>query len=218
MTKRTKNPEVDEVPLIDLQILILAGGYSQRFEGRKAFHKINDKPIVRHVFDRVSELSDNNIIVSCKAGKENLKELIPGVEIIRDKFEEEGPVVGLLSSLPVVESQYVAVVTCDCPKIEAQVIKKLYLEGKDHDGAVPRWPNGQIEPLQAVYKTESMVKVLNAAWSLNKMKFSEILKMLSDLVYVPTEKLKQIDPELKTFYNVNSPEALQALMKKSRGE
>ncbi|KXA95053.1 hypothetical protein AKJ65_02750 [candidate division MSBL1 archaeon SCGC-AAA259E19] len=63
-----------------------------------------------------------------------------------------------------------------------------------------------------------MVKVLNAAWSLNKMKFSEILKMLSDLVYVPTEKLKQIDPELKTFYNVNSPEALQTLMKKSRGE
>lgn len=203
---------MDKVPSADLGILILAGGYSQRFEERKAFHRINGKPMIRHVFDRVSDLSDN-IIISCKAGKKDLKELIPEAKIIQDKFEEDGPVVGLLSSLPAVESQYIAVVSCDCPKIEPQVIKNLYLEGKGHDGAVPRWPNGQIEPLQAVYHTKSMINVLNTAWSLGKMKLGEILKMLSDLIYVSTEKLEQIDPELKTFYNVNSPEALQTLMK-----
>ena len=193
-----------------LGILILAGGSSERMSAEKAFFEINGKPMIRHVVERVFKLS-NEIVISCKSGREKLVELFPQVNVVLDKNKKKGPLTGLMSALPEIRSEYTALVTCDCPKIKSEVIRLLFEYAKNHGGAVPRWPNGYMEPLQAVYETVKLRKAVNEAWKGGKMKLTNVLKKIPDIVYVSTKKLKLIDPKLESFINVNSPEDIKLL-------
>ena len=187
-----------------LGILILAGGGSKRFGGEKAFFEIRGKPMIQHVFERVSKLS-TEILISCRARREKLAEMFPDAKVIVDKWEEKGALTGLASALPEVRSEYVALVTCDSPKVNPHVIELLYGTAKGHDCAIPRWPKGYTEPLQAVYKTEKLREAVGKAWKSKKMKLATVLEMLPDVVYIPTERFKEVDPKLESFLNVNAP-------------
>ena len=188
-----------------LGILILAGGGSKRFGGEKAFFELRGKPMVQHVFERISKLS-TGIVISCKSSGEKLREMFPDAKIIMDKWDEKGALTGLASALPEVRSEYVALVTCDSPKIKPQVLELLFDYASGHDGAIPRWPNGYIEPLQAVYRTDRLREAVRKAWEKKRMRLISFLEMLPDVVYVPTERLREFDPKLETFLNINSPE------------
>ena len=144
----------------------MAGGGGKRFGGEKAFFEIRGKPMIQHVFDRISKLSAE-IVISCKSG-EKLAGMFPEAKIIVDKWGEKGALTGLASALPEVESGYVALVTCDSPKVKPEVIELLFDSAKGHDGAIPRWPNGCVEPLQAVYKTEELREAVRKAWKRKK--------------------------------------------------
>ncbi len=192
--------------------MVLAGGGSERLGREKAFFEIDGKPMIQHVVGEVSKLS-KEIAISCRSsGREKLVGMFLGAKVVVDEDERKGALTGLVSALPEIKSEYTALVTCDCPKIKLEVIKLLFENAKNHGGAVPRWPNGYVEPLQAVYKTEKLRKAVNEAWKKGKMKLMEVLNGIPDIVYVPTEKLRVIDPKLESFMNVNSPEDIELLL------
>jgi molybdopterin-guanine dinucleotide biosynthesis protein A len=194
--------------LKDLGVLILAGGGGKRFGGEKAFFEINGKPMIQHVVERISNLSEE-LVITCRSGEKRLAKMFPNAKVIVDKSEIRGALAGLVSGLPEIGSGYTAVVTCDCPMIEPEVLKMLYERAKGRGGAVPRWPNGYLEPLQAIYDTRELLEAANRAWERNDMRLAEVLKLVPDLVYVSTDELRKVDPFLKTFLNVNSPEELR---------
>lgn len=191
--------------LKDLSVLILSGGKSKRFGKNKAFFKINGKHMIQHVFERVSKFT-NEIVISCKDECDKLSKMFPNSKIVKDVVNETGPLVGLVSSLPHISSTYVAVITCDSPKINHLLIRALLDRARGHDGAVPMWPNGYLEPLQAVYDKERLRSVVENLYRKNEMKISKVIKNLKDIVYLPIDNLKVIDPKLESFLNANSPE------------
>jgi molybdopterin-guanine dinucleotide biosynthesis protein A len=193
-----------------LAILILAGGDSKRFGGEKAFFEIEGRPMIQRVVEEVSKLS-GEIVISCRTGLERLAIMYPEAKIIPDKWDKKGALTGIVSALPEVESDYVALVTCDCPKIKSGVIEMLFKSARGHDGATPRWPNGYIDPLQAVYRTKKLQVAAQKVWERGKMRLADVLKMLPDVVYVSTEELKKVDPKLESFLNVNLPEDVVGL-------
>jgi len=193
-----------------LAILVLAGGGSERFGSKKAFFEIEGGPMIQHVVEGVSKIS-REIVISCRAGREKLAMMFPEAKVVSDRWNRRGALTGILSALPEVTSEYVALVTCDCPKIKAGVLEMLFKSAKCHDGAIPRWPNGYIEPLQAVYRTEKLREAAQEAWKNGKMRLADVLKNLADVVYVSTEKIKNKDPTLETFLNVNSMNDLARL-------
>jgi molybdopterin-guanine dinucleotide biosynthesis protein A len=194
----------------DLGVLILAGGGGGRFGAEKAFFRISGKPMVQHAVERVSRLS-NEIVLSCKSNREKFVKMFHKAKVIADEHAKTGALTGLVSALPAIKSSYVAVVTCDCPMIKPEVIELLYQSAKNRDGAVPRWPNGYLEPLQAVYKTERLRGAVEDAWKSGEMRLAEALERLRNVVYVPTEKLKKVDPRLESFLNVNSPQDIKMI-------
>jgi molybdopterin-guanine dinucleotide biosynthesis protein A len=196
------------VSLKGLGILILAGGGGKRFGGEKAFFEINGKPMIQHVVERVSDLS-KELVIACRSDGKRLAKMFPTAKVIVDKSEIRGALAGLVGGLPEIESEYTAVMTCDCPLIEPEVIKMLFERARGRGGAVPRWPNGYLEPLQAVYNTTELLKAANRAWERNDMRLTKVLKLIPDLAFVSTDELRKVDPLLKTFLNVNSPEELR---------
>jgi molybdopterin-guanine dinucleotide biosynthesis protein A len=194
----------------ELGVLILAGGGGKRFGGEKAFFEISGKPMIQRVVERISELSED-LVISCRSGEEKLAKMFPNAKIAVDESEIEGALTGLVSGLPKIKSGYTAVVTCDCPMIKPEVIETLFGYAKGRGGAVPRWPSGYVEPLQAVYNTEKLRVAVQRIWRRGKMKLADVLNTIPDLTYVPTEKLANVDPALKSFINVNSPQDLERL-------
>ena len=66
-----------------------------------------------------------------------------------------------------------------------------------------------MEPRQAVYRTAALRAAVDLAWKEERMRLVEVIDMLEDVVWVPTEELREVDPELKSFLNVNSPDEVE---------
>ena len=189
-----------------LALLILAGGRSERWGTEKALVEVEGKPLVLHVLEGLGALSEERVI-SCKPG---LGLRLPGVRVVEDISEEKGALVGLFSSLPHIRSKYVAVVACDHIRASLRVMERLAERAEGHDGAIPRWPNGYLEPLYAVYRTGSLRKAVEEGMRRGERRLKKVLEGL-DLIHVPVEELRELDPGLDCFFNLNSPEDLLRL-------
>jgi molybdopterin-guanine dinucleotide biosynthesis protein A len=59
--------------------------------------------------------------------------------------------------------------------------------------------------LQAVYRTGPVLEASNATFLAGKLNMQAMLDRLQCIRYVSTLVLEQLDPELKTFFNINTP-------------
>lgn len=195
-------------PWRETGFLILAGGHSRRFGEPKAFFQFEDRNLIEHV---VRPLNASELVISCRTGEGELADLFPRARVVRDRGSVKGPMAGLLRALPLVRSEYVVVLPCDSPRLRPEVIGLLVERARGRSAAVPRWPAGHIEPLTAVYRTREMEEAVQSAWENGEMKLSRAIDRLSDVVYVPTEEIGEVDPDLDSFTNINVPSDLEGI-------
>lgn len=74
-------------------------------------------------------------------------------KIVRDVFEDVGPLAGLYSGMMVSSSPYIFVTTCDTPNITKDFIEYIlgYLSS-DYDAVIIKDSEGRIHPLCGIYK------------------------------------------------------------------
>jgi len=166
--------------------------------------------MIKRVVDAVSKVSGEVVIVtSSRRTSMSVSKIVGGgITIIEDEEEGRGPLMGILTGCKRIHAEYVAVVPCDAPYLNPRVLMKLFERAEGHDAAVPRWPNGYLEPLHSVYRRQA---VLGVAQDLLKRGYRSTLRLiegLKDVVYVSVEELKSIDERLLTFFNVNTPRDL----------
>ena len=193
-------------------VLILAGGKSQRFQHfDKCFLSINNKPLIQHVIDRISPVADE-IIVAVRDRKqgEQIRDEIPNkVVLVFDSLEGFGPLAGFLAGLKRASFPYSLVIGCDMPFVNPDVVKFLFeIASTGYDAVVPRWENGQVEPLHAVYRKEPILTAIKEAAGKGDGKIFTVLSQLKKVYFLPVSKIREIDPRLKTFTNINTAEEL----------
>jgi molybdopterin-guanine dinucleotide biosynthesis protein A len=187
--------------------LILAGGMGRRLGFKeKALIDINGRPLITLVIESLEKIVDNIIIsVRDEAQGELLNSRISGCWFAYDAYKNRGPLAGVLSGLYACKDEYCFIAACDMPFINSKVVKMLFKECEEFDAAIPCWKYGLLEPLHAVYRCESMIKETKKAIEKGE---NIILAPVSKLRvnYVAVDDIKKIDPKLKTFMNVNTPE------------
>jgi len=190
--------------------VILAGGRSSRLGVDKSLLQIGKRTMIEHVMENISDVVDEIWVVARdeEQGKRIISKL-GEANMAYDYILGYGPVAGMLAGLQSARAEYVIVLACDMPFVNSDVVNLLFSLAKGYDAAVPRWPDGRIEPLHAVYERKKMAGACEKAIEEGKR---NILAPLSTLQthYVSTEAIKKIDPELKTFVNVNVPHDLEA--------
>jgi molybdopterin-guanine dinucleotide biosynthesis protein A len=73
------------------------------------------------------------------------------------------------------------------------------------DAAIPRSKEGHLEPLQAVYRRDSMLHEAEQSLGNGRLSPSDAISRLTRVVFVSIEdEIAKIDPELRTFFNVNT--------------
>ncbi len=176
--------------------LVLAGGQSRRMGQDKALLRRGGKSQLEHVVSMLDELLPE-VFVSVRADQADEPERAKFPQVV-DRFDDMGPVAGVLSALEEHPGADWLVVACDLPNVDAGTIEFL-LENIDTSRPFTAYESshdGLPEPLCAVYRCGS----------------AGILKGFVDegltcprkmLIRSDTRLLKHPDP--RALDNVNTP-------------
>ncbi len=193
--------------------LILVGGRSRRMGFReKALLPIGDKTILEYVMDTLDGVMDEIIIsVRDTQQQELLKDYTQGYDVVLDKYRDVGPLSGILEGLRAANGEYVFVAACDMPFINNDVVELLFKRAEGHDAAIPVWENENLEPMHAVYRTRPMaVETKKAILRNEKFVLAPVFKM-QDIVFVNMDEIRELDPDLRTFVNINTSDDMKKL-------
>ena len=194
--------------------IVLAGGFSSRFGQDKGLLELADKPLIRHVTDAIDPLVDEVVVVT--KSRERVLEysnvLVADVQFVVDVCEARSPLIGALTGFGSAHGKYSLLLPFDTPFISDQVVSLLFELCQGKTAVIPRWPNGYIEPLNAVYHTKLALEAAENAVTEGKMKVRALIEKLQGVRYISTIAIQQLDPELLTFFNVNTPADLNRAM------
>ena len=186
--------------------IILAGGSSTRLGQDKGLLKLGNKPLAKHVIDAVDGLVDEKILVvssntqaRCYTGH-----IFSNIRVVIDKWGLQSPLVGALTGFQSAQNDYSILLSCDIPFLSRDILSFLLDLSLNKSAVVPRWPNGYIEPLQAVYCTKLARIASENALQKGALNMLAMIDRLQRIRYVSTLLLRQLDSELATFFNVNT--------------
>ncbi|MDH5793324.1 MAG: molybdenum cofactor guanylyltransferase [Candidatus Bathyarchaeota archaeon] len=186
--------------------IILAGGFSNRFGQDKGLLQLANKPLIKHVLDAISTLIDEKMVVaSSKVQAENYAKVLGSdVNVLIDVDDAQSPLIGALTGFKEAHERYALLLSCDTPFVSRDVVSLLFELCINRNAVIPRWPNGYIEPLQAVYCAKPAYEAAQNALSEGKLNMQSMVDRLRSVRYVSTLVLQQLDPGLRTFFNVNT--------------
>jgi molybdopterin-guanine dinucleotide biosynthesis protein A len=192
---------------LDRSAIILAGGSSTRFGEDKGVIKLGQKPLIRHAVDTVSGLVEEIIIVTNSKERANTySKLLPAnVKFTFDSTESNGPLIGALAGFETAQGKYSLLLPFDAPFASKEVISLLFELCIGKTATIPRWPNDDIEPLHAVYQTKAALEAAKKVVDQGELRLRVMIEELRGVRYISTLVIEQLDPELRTFFNVNTP-------------
>lgn len=117
------------------------------------------------------------------------------------------PKSGVYSGLDQARHEYVLTVGCDMPFLNPALLAHMLRLPRDYDALLPRHGDGMVEPLHAVYSRacrEPILRRLQAGqfWAISYLPDVRVR-------YVEEQELRRLDPDLRSFFNVNTPEQLR---------
>lgn len=186
--------------------LILAGGRGRRLGYKeKALIPVRGRTILEHNLDVLERLVDE-IIISARDDKQKsmLHRYMDEGTIVTDRYLDVGPLAGILEGLKAANGEYAVITACDMPFLNSEVVEMLFERALGHDAAIPVWENEVLEPLHAVYCIKSMVRETEKAIKRKDKFVLAPVFNLKDVVYVDMDEIRIIDPELRTFMNINT--------------
>ncbi len=185
-----------------VSIAILCGGKSTRFGRDKALYRFRGKPMYRHVWDKLSPMTDDIFLQVAKKYK------TVNDSMNEDLYPERGPLGGIASALLHARHEQVFVVACDMPFLDIRLLDHLVAMG-EVDIVVPKWRDGKTEPTCALYrKTVAPMTIL-----LTKdgpVRISTLFSQKLNVSFMQIEPLiEQGKLNSDCFINVNVPEDLE---------
>lgn len=183
--------------------VILAGGLSRRFDGvDKALIRINGRRIIGRLVDCFSTLFNELILVTNSPEKY----LEWDLQIVTDLYAVRSSLTGIHAALTYASHAHVFVSACDTPFLHSEIIRTLLDAVAPHiDVVIPETGAGY-EPLCAVY-SKKCLQPIERNLSQGNYKIQNSFRKLR-LKPIKEATLRRLDPELMSFYNINSPEDL----------
>lgn len=132
-----------------------------------------------------------------------------GLPLYTDLLPGAGPLGGLYTALSAARGPLVAVIACDMPFVSAALLRAQYdlLTREEVDVVIPCSPNG-IEPLHAIYRKDACLEAVRTALDAGERKMTAWLPGVRSRVMM-VDEVALVDPEFRSFINVNSPEELR---------
>jgi molybdenum cofactor guanylyltransferase len=188
--------------------IVLVGGEARRANGReKYFFTYHGRTFIERLVESLRQVVDEIILVDRDPEQCTRFNTFGGIRCITDIRMKIGPVGGLHAGSLAAQGDLIFVSACDMPCIDPRVIEYLFNHIDDYDAVIPRWNSAMLEPLHAVYRRTALVNYLEHH---DSQSLREMVLNLSAR-YIMVDELQSIDPELRTFTNINKLEDLERI-------
>ncbi len=181
--------------------VVLAGGQSSRMGEDKSLLVADNLPMIEKIIRQLKGHFREIIISANDIEKFRFLNL----RVVPDLEKDNGPLMGIYSTLLQSAHEINFVVACDIPDLNMDYVKELMRQAKCHEIVVPVWSDGKFEPLFAVYNKSILDRVKNMLAS-GKRKIN-ILFESADIKYLP------MPDQLRWYKNLNTREDYQNYIK-----
>ena len=209
-----------------IAIMILIGGKSTRFGSDKGLFEFLGKPLISYQLETLSPLNyDIFIVAHSKNQVSRYLRIIDITKIMAFIIDDNNitsdsplriPLLGLYSGFKELYKlgyKKSFVISCDLPLIQFNVLKFLIKQSNGFDCCIPKWNNGFLEPLFAIYPIKKAYKKAEENLKNRKYKLTNIIGDNWKIRFISIENsIKQFDQNLLTFLNINTPEDIKLLM------
>jgi molybdopterin-guanine dinucleotide biosynthesis protein A len=190
--------------------IVLVGGQSSRMGQPKAALDFGGIPLLTRIVVELKWWFDEIVIVAAPewAGQPRIE--IPGLKIVHDETAFAGPLDALRRGLNAIEHGVAFACSCDLPLLNSDVAADFVAMLEDFDAVIPE-VGGKLQPLHAVYrkKCASAIESLESSGETRLTASAEVINGRK----VGEEELRKSDPQLSSFFNVNTPEDYQRALK-----
>ena len=193
--------------------IILCGGESLRMGRPKAWLPFGPEPLLARVVRRAAAEVGRVVVVAGPG--QDLPPIPEGVRVVRDPVGGRGPLQGLAAGLEASEggASFAYLSAVDAPSLAPGWIARLADLIEDADLAMPS-ARGFLHPLAALYRVSAVLPVVRSLLEHDALKISEIGRRVKTRV-VRAEELVDIDPDLETLRNMNTPEDYRAALRRA---
>jgi molybdopterin-guanine dinucleotide biosynthesis protein A len=186
--------------------IVLAGGASRRLGRDKAFLALGGQLLIEVVIERMAQVCAEVLVV---AGDVRPYAGL-GIPVVEDRFRGVGVLGGLHAGLEAAAHELTLAVGCDMPFLNPDLLRAFAGWAEGLDVAVLRYGDGeQVEPLHGAYRRTCLpaMEVAIRAGRRRIISFFPHVKVRS----VSPEDVTPLDPDLRSFRNVNTPEEWEAV-------
>ena len=177
---------------IPISAFILIGGKSERFGSEKWRAIINGKSVLDRIWDACMHFEERVVI-----GKEKPKNFKK--PFICDQLEIQAPINGLYTAIQNSEHDWIQLVSCDLPLIEADVFQMLWNSNTQESDIVIPFSNNRYQVTCALYHKRTLNYLESA---INENDFS-LLSLIKNL------KITKVNFNSdKRFWNMNTKKNL----------
>jgi molybdopterin-guanine dinucleotide biosynthesis protein A len=193
------DPSLEEVTGV-----ILAGGKSTRYGTNKAFAEVQGVRLIERTIRVMGSVCPRLLLVTNTPAEYAYLQL----PMVEDLIKGLGPLGGIYTGLEVIENENGLFVACDMPFLREDLLRYMVTLRGDFDAVVPRidW---MVEPLHALYTKKCLpsLRKFIRSQELQILKFFQKIRVR----YLEEEEIRKVDPDLKSFFNINRPEDLERI-------
>jgi molybdenum cofactor guanylyltransferase len=191
-------------------LLVLAGGRGSRLGGvRKPLVEVGGRPMLRRVLDELGPLAAEQMVLA------DQPLVVDGARVLVDAEVHAGVLPALEHGLSQASGEVCLIVAGDMPFVSGRAFAYLLELLDDLDEVVPR-VDGILQPMHAVIRREPLLEAIRAAQASGEARLFRVLETLKRRE-VSEAELRRIDPDLRTLFNVNTPEDLAAATRPAAG-
>jgi molybdopterin-guanine dinucleotide biosynthesis protein A len=192
--------------MVPASAVVLAGGASRRLgQDKRTIRFDPTRTLLQQTIDRLATLTDDVVVVGASVPSS----VGPiAARIVTDEPTGNGPLGGLVAGFRSAHYERAVVVACDLPFLSVAALRRMLDYPFDYDLLVPRRADGTLEMLHAIYRTtcSGIAAQLIAAKRLKVAGLAGALEGEQRRVrYLDEDFFRDVDPELTTFLNVNTP-------------
>ena len=189
----------DNKRLTGITGVILAGGESQRMGSDKALLPIHGARFIDHVYNRLAGLFHEMLIVT------NAPELFPEFPCrkVKDIYPAGGALAGIHAGLKHAGNERIFVIGCDMPFVAPELVRTICARAEQADLILPVSSGGH-EPLHALY-SKACLPAMEHVLAAGERRIASFFDQVR-VAEISTDELQQIDPQERSFRNINTPE------------
>ena len=191
--------------------VVLSGGLNTRMGGQnKAFLEVGGQQILDRLLDVLQALFEEILLVTRQPELYRGR----GLKVVTDIFAIRSSLTGIHAGLANADADHAFMVACDTPFLKGALVKLLLDELEPRTDLVIPAARGRYQPLCAIY-SKRCIEPIEQMLRTGDLKIINLFSKIT-MKKIPLQRLRKADAQLRSFFNVNSPEELRQTEKMLR--